>query len=284
MYLKWFADATKCYEEMLPFLTQEEAINNLCIGILHSGIGNAASNQWFMAAVMDDAGIPLVFALQTPPHNVILTPFSKSLEVLAQATMYLTQEMKNEKMTVPGVIGVDEAAAMFFSSWAGCAHEAQNVAFKQGIYVLENVADVPLIGHFRMATMQDFYFLPYWLYAMESESGVMLEGFDSIVNRAKELIAAGRLGILEDDNHTPMSIAALARQLPHGYAVSYVYTPPFYRNKGYASSCVAQLSAYAILGEKVYCVLHTDLSNPTSNDIYRKIGYKKVGTMLELRF
>ena len=284
MHIKRFADAALCYEEMLPYLVKEEAINNLCIGILHSGIHDLASANWFMAAVIDDAGIPLVFALQTPPHNVILTPITKVASVLEQAIAYLVREMKAQKLMVPGVIGVDKAAATFFAAWAGHSYAAQHVSFQQGIYVLEQILPVPLVGKFRMATMQDLYFLPYWLHAMGNESGVMLKSFERIVNRAKELVLGNSLGILLDDEGTPVSMAALARQLPHGYAVSHVYSPPYYRNKGYATSCVAQLSAHALSGKNTFCVLHTDLSNPTSNAIYRKIGYVQVATMLELAF
>ena len=284
MHIKRFTDAALCYEEMLPYLVKEEAINNLCIGILHSGMHDLASANWFMAAVIDDAGIPLVFALQTPPHNIILTPITKKTSALEQAIASLVQEMKAQKLAVPGVIGVDKAAALFFAAWMGHSYGAQHVSFQQGIYMLEQVLPVPLVGKFRMATMQDLYFLPYWLHAMKSESGIMLAGFDSTVDRAKELIAAGNMGILLDEEGTPVSMAALARQLPHGYAVSHVYSPPYYRNKGYATSCVAQLSAHALSGENTFCVLHTDLSNPTSNAIYKKIGYVQVATMLELAF
>ncbi|BAY85818.1 GCN5-related N-acetyltransferase [Calothrix parasitica NIES-267] len=55
-----------------------------------------------------------------------------------------------------------------------------------------------------------------------------------------------------------------------------VYTPPEYRKKGYASACVAGLSQ-TLLGEGYkFCFLFTDLSNPTSNKIYQKIGYQPV--------
>jgi predicted GNAT family acetyltransferase len=37
-------------------------------------------------------------------------------------------------------------------------------------------------------------------------------------------------------------MADLRRETAHGIAVSLVYTPPRWRNKGYASSCVASLT------------------------------------------
>ena len=38
------------------------------------------------------------------------------------------------------------------------------------------------------------------------------------------------------------------------------------------------------LGRLFICSLYTDLSNPTSNSIYTKIGYVPIGDALELDF
>ena len=41
--------------------------------------------------------------------------------------------------------------------------------------------------------------------------------------------------------------------------VAFVYTPPYFRGKGYASSCVAQISQMALDKGFTKCVLYTDL-------------------------
>ncbi|MNP50491.1 FR47-like protein [compost metagenome] len=66
--------------------------------------------------------------------------------------------------------------------------------------------------------------------------------------------------------------------------VAFVYTPPYERRKGYATSIVAQLSQLALDKGFTRCVLYTDLANPTSNSIYQKIGYTPVCDSLQLRF
>ena len=63
-----------------------------------------------------------------------------------------------------------------------------------------------------------------------------------------------------------------------------MYTPPEYRRKGYASSCVAALSKTLLDKGYQYCFLFTDLANPTSNSIYQKIGYKPVCNVSNLKF
>lgn len=54
--------------------------------------------------------------------------------------------------------------------------------------------------------------------------------------------------------------------------------------KGYATSCVAQLSQMALDKGFKRCVLYTDLLNSISNSIYQKIGYKAVCDSLMLKF
>jgi predicted GNAT family acetyltransferase len=66
--------------------------------------------------------------------------------------------------------------------------------------------------------------------------------------------------------------------------VTLVYTPPSRRGRGYASACVAALSAMLLGGGRRFCYLFTDLANPTSNRIYAKIGYRPVCDVDVYRF
>ena len=61
-----------------------------------------------------------------------------------------------------------------------------------------------------------------------------------------------------------------------GIWIGPVYTPPAERNKGYATSLVARMSQQALDGGRKFCALFTDLSNPTSNAIYQRIGYRPI--------
>ncbi|WP_258166573.1 GNAT family N-acetyltransferase [Paenibacillus sp. PCH8] len=60
--------------------------------------------------------------------------------------------------------------------------------------------------------------------------------------------------------------------------------PPYERRKGYATSIVTQISQLALDKGFTKCVLYTDLENPTSNSIYRKIGYMPICDSLQLKF
>jgi hypothetical protein len=66
--------------------------------------------------------------------------------------------------------------------------------------------------------------------------------------------------------------------------VGLVYTPPALRGRGYATSCVAELSRSLLEEGFRWCCLFTDLANPVSNSVYLRIGYRRIEDFAEYRF
>ncbi len=95
-------------------------------------------------------------------------------------------------------------------------------------------------------------------------------------------IRAGLISIWEDGK--PASMASVTIPLAGTVRVGLVYTPPEYRGRGYAASCVAAVSQGAVEAGASQCVLYTQLSNPQSNAIYRRLGYEPVLEQLHYRF
>ena len=63
-----------------------------------------------------------------------------------------------------------------------------------------------------------------------------------------------------------------------------VYTPPEARRHGYATALVADVSRRALAAGAAKCMLYTDLANPTSNNIYQAVGYRRGSDAREYRF
>ena len=59
---------------------------------------------------------------------------------------------------------------------------------------------------------------------------------------------------------------------------------PEFRARGYATAAVAALSQQLLDSGRTFCSLYTDLSNATSNSIYRRIGYLPVADAVEIEF
>ena len=71
---------------------------------------------------------------------------------------------------------------------------------------------------------------------------------------------------------------------PHGIRIGPVFTPPELRGQGYATSLVAEQSRWLLGTGRSLCFLYTDLDNPTSNALYRRIGYRMIAEAKEVRF
>jgi len=95
---------------------------------------------------------------------------------------------------------------------------------------------------------------------------------------AARRVAAGEVYLWCDPD--PRTMAGSARPTQHAIAVNAVYTPPEWRKRGYATACVAELSRLLLARGYEFCVLYTDLANPTSNAIYSRIGYRPVRDLL----
>lgn len=129
--------------------------------------------------------------------------------------------------------------------------------------------------------MDDHLLMAQWIAAFSEEIGEFTD-LNSAQKRAEQHIKAQQLYIWDHDE--PVSIAAAARPTKNGITVTKVYTPPKHRNKGYATSCVRSLTQKMLTDRYSFCSLYTDLSNPTSNSIYTKIGYAPIGDALSFDF
>jgi predicted GNAT family acetyltransferase len=66
--------------------------------------------------------------------------------------------------------------------------------------------------------------------------------------------------------------------------VQAVYTPAGHRRRGYGAAVTAAATERALAAGAEHVVLFTDLANPTSNGVYRRIGYRPVEDRLLLAF
>ncbi|MFE5907958.1 GNAT family N-acetyltransferase [Streptomyces wedmorensis] len=91
-----------------------------------------------------------------------------------------------------------------------------------------------------------------------------------------ERITEGRLHLWEGPDGRPVSMAAVSRTIEGQARVHLVYTPPAERGNGYAAGATEAVSRSAVDAGTGQVLLFTDLANPTSNALYRRLGYRPV--------
>ena len=114
--------------------------------------------------------------------------------------------------------------------------------------------------------------LVHWYKAFAIEAIRAVEG--DVERIVKHHLNQNNLYFWQD--RTPVSMVCGRVSTPNSSRIGPLYTPPEYRRKGYATSCVAALSQTLLERGCRFCFLLTDVANPTSNHIYRIIGYQPV--------
>jgi predicted GNAT family acetyltransferase len=142
------------------------------------------------------------------------------------------------------------------------------------------VGEIPRTeAHLRRAGPEDRSLMILWTRAFQDEIG---ESADDTELRVGRGLAAGQLWVWDKKGET-MSMAVSRGPIQGVVRISGVYTPPEKRNRGFAAACVHALSEH-LRGSGYRCILYTDLGNPTSNSIYRRIGYRAIAEALRYRF
>ncbi|WP_409288711.1 GNAT family N-acetyltransferase [Peribacillus sp. SCS-37] len=275
MELKVYKDITAFYSDTKEFYLKEEVENNLPYGLLKRLMAERGSEIPFMAAAIAAGGIRIAY-LMTPPHNLIITAAKgvRDEEILRSADLLLA-----ENIELPGVIGEKEAARRFGEHWSKRTGRPLSLIMDQRIYVLEKLNSIKLPeGRLIEAGPAQRDLLYQWVKEFCSETGVLFEE-----ERIREMISRTVTFLWEDENGNPVSMAREGRRTESGAVVTLVYTPKELRSRGFAGAVVSGISG-KILEDRKYCCLYTDLSNPVSNGLYIKIGYRPVCDSVSLKF
>lgn len=280
MDVEAYTDASDFLQQTQSVLEQDEVANNLMLGLCLrlQRFPERIKTAPYLATVTDEGAL-VVAAVMTPPHNLVL--FSARPEC-AEALELLAHDLRAGSWHVPGVLGPAAVAEQFAVAWARLAGTSYKIHMQQRIYELRRVIlPTPVPGRLRQATEADLEQVTQWVLAFQQEAmdeGTLADALEMAARR----ISDGDIYLWEEEQ--PVSMAAKTRPMAHGISVGLVYTPPGLRRRGYATACVAALSQLLLDSGWQFCVLFTNLANPTSNHIYQSIGYRPVCDFDEYSF
>ncbi|WP_026907784.1 GNAT family N-acetyltransferase [Paucisalibacillus globulus] len=262
-------------------LLRQEVNNNLMLGLLEKGKNNiGVFTDGIRLGIVEENGEPIYAFMQTPPNKWILAKVDKLDErIIPGIVQYLFQS----KYPVPGVIGPSEQAELFVSLWQERTNKIANLHMKQLIYQLDEVMVQPQEnGKLIHAEEKHESLVGDWLCSFVEQAHMPMTKIQA-ESMAKSFIQKQSLYLWERDGEI-VSMANNSRKTRNGASVNAVFTPDEHKRKGYATSVVAALSQKLLDEGAKFCNLYTDLSNPTSNSIYKKIGYYVVGDSVEYLF
>lgn len=266
-------DAAEVLALAESFLLSRPVEHNLVLTILHQRRAHPEPGRYW--AVLDDDGVVGV-ALRTPLDFVAtVTPMS------AAAVASLVDAVIIDAPDLPGINGEASTVATFAGYWAERTRlPAQPVEAHRLYHLARAPEGRPATGTLRPARATDAEVLVEWSKRFEAEIGLPYPG--DIADVTGRRIREGRLWVWEDEE--PVSAAGATPAVAGVARVNFVYTPPARRRRGYAGGCVSALSVHLLATEADTCVLYAQLANPTSNGVYRSIGYRPVSEILLYRF
>ena len=263
------------YLERTSVLLADEARHNLMRGILGTLVRSPEVYPAYRLFAVEEDRVVVAAALITAPFSLVVADAADD-----SALAELVAAVVADGVDVPGVIGNHPTVVEFVAAWEEATGTRATLQMAQGVFALEEVQPIPRpAGRARPAGLSDLEIVEGWTIAFMAEA---LPHEDLDAERTREMVAR-RLGggdpsgfWLWEIGGVPVSLSSHGSPTGTGIRVGPVYTPPECRRKGYASGLVADQSQRLLDDDYRFCFLYADLANPTSTQMYERIGYRRV--------
>jgi predicted GNAT family acetyltransferase len=269
-----FLERTLALRANLPFETN--LIGSVASSIAFSGKKYDESFWW----IIQNAENEVIGAMmRTAPHNLVLSPMpTTAIPDCVKAIVEMDPQF-------PGISGPKELVAQFLRLYRQQLSIELKIKSSTGLllYALAELVVPNLNGNLRLATTKDYDLALSWYRAFEVELDLQMHG---VAENVSGTIDRGALYFWEVDGEIVSLVGhAAIVETPSGKVVRIgpVYTPPEYRGRGYASCATAAVSEI-LRGLPARVMLYTDATNPTSNGIYLRLGYKLIAENIEIEF
>ena len=282
MLVRRFDDPEAFREAAMPYLVQDEARHNLLLGIASNLVSRPGLHELYDLWIASDGDAVAGVALRTPPYNLVLAQPRDEAALDA-----IVDRLLDEGQDPPGVVAALPELDGFVAAWTATHDVDATLVMRQGVYELREVLPTPApSGSPRAATRDDRDLLVGWIRRFAEEA---LPDDPEVERQARvvedRLDASDRAGIwIWEDDGRPVAMSGYGSETPNGIRIGPVYTPPESRGHGYATGLVSEQSRWLIGTGRRFCFLYTDLDNPTSNALYRRIGYRMIAESAEVRF
>jgi len=270
--LRRFLDPRSFLRRAEAFLMRAEVENIVMLSIGGPpGAPSPVLGEDCYLAVIEDAGEVVACAVRMFPDRVVISRAER------EALDCLVTDLALKYTTLPGVHGPEPDVSHFAQLWSRRIGIPARLGMRLRLFETRKVQSLEVrpSGRLRVAEEEDFPTIAEWARAFRYEA----DPYNPSDPHEEARRRVGRRSVFVWDAGRPVSMAAWAGRTGRGVRVNFVYTPPEYRRRGFASACVANLTQLLLTEGHAFCCLFTDLANATSNSIYQRMGYRPVCDM-----
>ena len=258
---------------------------------------DAASNTVLLtAATSVAAGGPAVFGDEPPLFGwwssaggvvdgafMHTPPFPAQLTALPGAAVDpLAELLADFPRRLAGVSAAGRLAEAFAAAWCARRDAIAEIALRLRLYRLATLREpepAPT-GRADLATVAEEALVRDWFDAFARETGALLGASRTLPER----LAAGSLTLWRDARGTPVALAGFSREVDGARRIGPVFTVEEHRRHGYGGAVTAAACGRALDRGTAQLLLYADIDNPTSNTLYRRLGFEPVEVRTALRF
>lgn len=221
---------------------------------------------WF-GAIEDGNGDIVACGTHNLPNGLTLSePPEKMLEAIHRCLV--------DAVGVPHLIRAPQDTANWLAErFSNGSNVAGRFQARWLTYRLDNV-DWPekiAAGRLRKGNIEEEDLIAEWGRAFGEEDPAPVD----VAEFMRQKLAAGDLHVWDDKG--AKTLLTLSGRVGQGIRISGVYTPPEFRNRGYASAAVAALSDAELSSGRNFVVLNVTDGNPAAR-LYRRLGYRLIGS------
>lgn len=259
-----FHDPVEVLDVAGDYLESRPVEHNLVLTLLHERAAHPEPGRYW--AVFEGEQVAGVVFQSPLDFMAAITPMASS------AAAFAADAIARLGSVLPGASGEAGTAARFVGQWAESTGCAAAPSFGQRLYRFGQTGSVPdVAGFLRKAEAADRDALIAWMEQFRQEVGPAGPAREpgALVDKR---MANGQLWVWDVDEQAT-SLVGLSNTVAQVARIGPVFTPPELRRRGYAGACVGGVSRLVVQGGGTP-ILYTDLANPTSNSLYRRLGYE----------
>lgn len=284
MELKMYKTKKEFCDENLLLLENEEALNNIMIGVILSAEENDVKD-WVLARIENEGLVQMIIIINKPRNGLLM--YSPTNNCSDEICKYIACKIKELEINLLEINSRKELCEKVAKYYMEITHK--KIKSKKDKYILELT---------KLNENLDLHNLE--MIQVKDDLDEISKIYDNIrefqEDAHKEIITNEEakfyadihikkgLYLFKNSENEIVMQAITSRKLINGYVIGAVITPKAHRGKGYAKTGMYILSKKLLDNGAKVLALYTNPKNPVSNHVYEKIGYERISEELLIEF